>query len=254
MFLEISIYNEQPASGIEVRRGGRTYQVVHSIAYNQSMARYLDLEKWNRREVFEFFRSFDKPYFNICTRLDITELLALLRRRSHVSVSLAYHYFALRAANEIEPFRYRLRDGKVLVHDVIHGGTTVMLPDENFTLTYFGYDEDFGKFIDEAERSVKEAQSGDGAFRPRASDDLVHFTTLPWVSFTSFSHARNWRREDSVPKIAFGKFIKENERVLLPISVEVHHALMDGLHVGRYLARLEETLAEPEAYAAPATM
>jgi len=71
---------------------------------------------------------------------------------------------------------------------------------------------------------------------------------LPWVSFTSFSHARNWRREDSVPKIAFGKFIKKDDRVLMPFSVEVHHALMDGLHVGRYVMRLEEVLREPEIY------
>jgi chloramphenicol O-acetyltransferase type A len=216
------------------------------------MAQYLDVSTWARRDVFEFYRGFDKPYFNICARLDVTGLLEFLRRRPNVSVSLTYHYFALRMANEIEPFRYRLRKGKVFVHDVIHGGTTVLLPNETFTLAYFEYQENFEEFISEAERAIKETQSGNGAFRPRARDDMVHFTTLPWVSFTSFSHARNWGQEDSVPKIAFGKFTSENERTLLPISVEVHHALVDGLHVGRYLTRLEEALAEPEAYLASA--
>jgi chloramphenicol O-acetyltransferase type A len=214
------------------------------------MPKYLDVTNWARRDVFEFFRGFDKPYFNLCARLDVTRLLALLRDRPEVSVSLAYHYFALRVANEIESFRYRLKEGKVLVYDVIHGGTTVLLPNETFTLAYFNYDENFAKFIGEAGRAVKQAQSGDGAFRPSERDDLIHFTVLPWVSFTSFSHARNWKREDSVPKIAFGKFTRENDSLLLPISVEVHHALMDGLHVGRYLARLEEALSEPGAYVA----
>lgn len=212
------------------------------------MAKYLDTANWARRDVFEFFRGFDKPYFSICTRLDVTNLMALLRDLPDVSVSLAYHYFALRVANEIEPFHYRLKEEKVIVYDVIHGGTTVLLPNEAFTLAYFNYDQNFGNFISEAQRSVKEAQSGDGAFRPSDRDDVIHFTVLPWLSFTSFSHARNWGREDSVPKIAFGKFTKENEHVHLPISVEVHHALMDGLHVGRYLARLEEALSAPEAY------
>ena len=212
------------------------------------MAKYLDLEKWIRRDVFEFFRGFDKPYFNISTQLDVTKLLTALRDRPDLSVSMAYHYFALRAANEIEPFRYRLKDGQVIVYDVIHGGTTVLLPNENFTLAYFEYDVSFEKFMAGAEAAVKDALSGDGAFRPNTRDDMIHFTTLPWVSFTSFSHARNWGREDSVPKIAFGKFIKANERTLLPFSVEVHHALMDGLHVGRYVARLEEALREPGKY------
>jgi chloramphenicol O-acetyltransferase type A len=215
------------------------------------MAKYLDVTNWARRDVFNFFREFDKPYFNICTQLDVTQLLALLERRPKVSITLAYHYFALRAANEIEPFRYRLRDGQVIVHEVIHGGTTVLMANENFTLAYFDYEEDFASFIANAERAVTEVLAGDGAFHPDARDDRIHFTALPWISFTSFSHARNWRGEDSIPKIAFGKFTQSGGRTLLPFSVEVHHALMDGLHVGRYLARLEAALAEPRTYLDP---
>lgn len=212
------------------------------------MPKYLDLETWARRDLFEFFRGFDKPYFNISTRVDVTKLLALLRVRSGVSVSLAYHYFALRAANEIEPFRYRLRDGRVIVHDVVHGGTTVLLANESFTFAYFDYQGDFNKFASEAGRAVKQARTGNDPFQPTGRDDTVYFTALPWVSFTSFSHARNWGQEDSVPRIAFGKFVREKDRTLLPISVEVHHALMDGLHVGRFLTRMEEALSKPEDY------
>jgi chloramphenicol O-acetyltransferase type A len=212
------------------------------------MSRYLDLANWARRDLFEFFRGFDKPYFNVCTRVDVTDLLALLHLKPNVSVSLACHYFALRVANEIEPFRYRLREDKVIVHDVVHGGTTVLMPNESFTFAYFDYEEDFDKFMLDAGRAVTEAKTGNVPFQPTNRDDTIYFTALPWLSFTSFSHARNWGREDSVPRIAFGKFVPENDRVLLPISVEVHHALMDGLHVGRYVTRLEEAFRQPEDY------
>jgi chloramphenicol O-acetyltransferase type A len=211
------------------------------------MTTYLDVTTWSRRDLFEFFRDFDNPYFNMCTRLDVTNLLAFLRSRPDFSVSLAYHYFALRVANEIEPFRYRLRGGRVVIHDVINGGTTVLTPNESFTFAYFDYDEDFERFMLAAQRSVDEAQAKN-SFEPTANDDTIYFTTLPWLSFTSFAHARNWGREDSVPRIAFGKFVKENERTLLPFSVEVHHALMDGLHVGRYVNRLQEALSNPEDF------
>jgi len=210
------------------------------------MAEYLDVTSWARRDLFEFFRGYDKPYFNVCVQLDITELQALLRKRPGSSVSLAYHYLALRIANEVEPFRYRLRDGKVLVHDVIHGATTVLLSNESFAFAYFDYTADYRKFSADAQGVITEVKR-EGTFKSRPTDDLIHFTTLPWVSFTSFSHARNWGQEDSVPKITFGKFTNEGKRVLMPFSVEVHHALMDGLHVGRYLSRLEAALADPEA-------
>ncbi|MEP6741720.1 MAG: chloramphenicol acetyltransferase [bacterium] len=211
------------------------------------MTKYLDVTTWSRRELFEFFLSYDNPYFNVCLRLDVTSLLAFLRSRPELSVSLAYHYFALRVANEIEPFRYRLRDGKVIIHEVNNGGTTVLLPSENFTFAYFDYDEDFDRFMLGAQRSVSETLAGT-SFKPTPRDDLIYFTTLPWLSFTSFAHARKFGRGDSVPRIAFGKFVQENESTLLPFSVEVHHALMDGLHVGRYVNRLQEALANPGEY------
>jgi chloramphenicol O-acetyltransferase type A len=213
------------------------------------MPRYIDLATWPRRQVFEFYLPFDNPYFNVCTRLEVTNLLRELRKRENASIALTYHYFALRAANEIEPFRYRLREGKVLVHDVINGGSTLLLPNETFTLVYFDYAESFSRFMEGATRAVEETRNGDGVFRPRHEDDArIHCTTLPWISFTSFSHARRWGREDSVPKISFGKFTDDNGRTLMPFSVEVHHSLVDGLHVGRYIARIEEMLAQPEAY------
>ncbi len=213
------------------------------------MAEYLDIETWARRDLFEFFRGYDQPHFNICARLDVTSLLNLLRDRPGVSVSLAYIYFALRVANEIEPFRYRLKEGKVIVHDVINGGTTVLLPNESFSYAYFDYHENFEKFFLAAAQSIKRVQT-DGLLKPTMRDDLIYFTVLPWVSFTSFAHARTPGRGESVPRIAFGKFTSENERTMLPISVEVHHALMDGLHVGRYLTRLEEALRKPKDYLA----
>jgi len=211
------------------------------------MSKYLDIENWARRDLFEFFRGYEKPHFNICTRIDVTRLLNLLRDRPGVSVSLAYLYFALRVANEIEPFHYRLKDGKVIVVDVINGGTTVLLPNESFSYAYFDYQENFEKFVLGGTQSIERVQA-EGLLKPTMRDDLIYFTVLPWVSFTSFAHARTPGRGESVPRIAFGKFTNERERTALPISVEVHHALMDGLHVGRYLTRLEEMLMQPENY------
>ena len=212
------------------------------------MDHYLDVANWSRRELFEFFIGYSNPYFNVCTSVDVTKLIALVRGRPGVKISLAIHYFALRIANEIEPFRYRLKDEKVFVYDVINGGTTVLLPNESFAYAYFDYEHDFEAFITGMGEAIDEIRTGSGKLKPTMRDDVIYHTTLPWISFTSFAHARTRGRGDSVPRIVFGKFARENERMMMPISLEVHHALMDGLHVGRYLSRLEEALADPETF------
>jgi len=211
------------------------------------MLEYLDLNSWPRLSTYEFFRHFDKPYFNICVQLDVTALVDLCRQ-TNVRSFLAYHFLALRAANEVEEFHYRLRGERVLIHSTVHGGSTLLLPNDTFSFVYFDYYDDFTTFATETERAMQAVRSGDGAFLPRDDHDaLIHFTTLPWISFTSFSHARNWGRDDSVPKIAYGRFTETNDRIFLPMSVEVHHALMDGLHVGRFVNKMEEALLNPEA-------
>ena len=117
------------------------------------MPQYLDLDTWSRRETFEFFHDFDKPYFNVCVHLDVTRLVDL-QKRTKISSFLAYHYLALRMANDTEPFRYRLHDGKVVVHEVIHGGSTLLLPNESFAFVYFDYQENFQKFASDTSAAI----------------------------------------------------------------------------------------------------
>jgi chloramphenicol O-acetyltransferase type A len=208
------------------------------------MSHYLDVENWSRRELFDFFIGYTNPYFNVCCEIDITGLKEFVTQRK-IKISLALHYFALRVANETEPFRYRLKDGRVIVYDVVDGGTTVLLPNESFAYAYFEYQPDFENFIRDMGTAVEEIRSGTGKLQPTMRDDVIYHTSLPWISFTSFAHARTPGRGDSIPRIVFGKFRNENGRWMMPFSVEVHHALMDGLHVGRYLNRLQDALADP---------
>jgi chloramphenicol O-acetyltransferase type A len=212
------------------------------------MPRFLDLERWPRRATFEFFQGYDNPYFNICAPLEAGPLLDFVRAAPGTSFFLAYLYLSLRTANGMEPFRYRLSGGGVLVHDQIHAGTTIPVDEDRFDFAYLDYDEDFGRFHAAAKEAIARARASGGRMEARDDrTDLIHYSAVPWASFTSISHARNWGREDSVPKIVFGKVSEQNGQRLMPVSVEVHHALVDGLHVGRYLERLQQSFLTPEA-------
>lgn len=209
---------------------------------------YLDLDRWPRHSLFHFFRGYDQPFFNVCVQPDVTALRRLCRSEG-LSFVLAYHFLALRAAQEVEPFRYRLRGERVLIHDRLDIGTTVLFEGERFAFCYFEHHERFAPFAEKAEAALAELRAGGGPLEPRDDrDDLLHCSVLPWIAFTSFAHARRAGREDSVPKLVFGQCREDGAGALrMPVSVEVHHALMDGVHVGRFLERLEASFARPEA-------
>jgi len=218
----------------------------------QGMTRYLDLDTWPRRAAFDYFRRFDKPYFNVCTRIDVAALKAAVAG-SGGGISLACAYLALQLANAAEPFRLRLEAGRVRVYEAVQGSTTVLRDDESIAFAYLDPAGGWRDFMASAQASIAAARDPRSSFDPRLDDPaLIHLTSLPWVHFTSFSHARNWGREDSVPKLAFGRLAADGERLWMPLSVEVHHGLMDGLHVGRYIEAFEAAAAAPADWLADA--
>jgi chloramphenicol O-acetyltransferase type A len=224
------------------RRGDNARQIA--------MSTYLDISTWARRDAFEFFRGFDKPYFNVCVRLDVARLKAALAARGTSGLALACYFIALRLANVHQPFRLRLENGRVRVHDVVHGSTTVLRDDgDSFFFAELDHTTDFAPFVAQAGAAIDAARTMRAAFEPKPDDVArVYFTTLPWLHFTSFSHARNWGREDSIPRFAFGRAQAEGAALWMPMSVEVHHALMDGVHVGRYVQDFEAALRAPEVW------
>jgi chloramphenicol O-acetyltransferase type A len=219
---------------------------------SQAEADYLDLERWHRRSAYDFFRGFDIPSFNICARLDVALLKQAVQDLRLGSLSLAYHFIAIRLANEIAPFRYRLEGERVRVHAAVHGSTTVLREDESFGFATLEHARDFASFVGQGAGAIATARRADAPFEPTKYETAtLHMTTLPWVHFSSYSNARQWGPHDSIPKISFGRIDADGARRWMPLSVEVHHALMDGLHVGQYFERFEAALLAPQEWLSP---
>jgi chloramphenicol O-acetyltransferase type A len=209
---------------------------------------HLDFANWPRRSAFDFFRAFDIPSFNVCTKIDVTRLKRAVKEVGNGTLSLAYHFIAIRLANEIAPFRYRLDGERVLVHAQVHGSTTVLRADESLGFATLEYQPDFGHFAALGASSLALAGQSKVPLEPsKHGTATIHLTTLPWIHFSSYSNARQWGPNDSIPKIAFGRIDNDGGRCWMPLSVEVHHALMDGLHVGQFIEAFESAVQDPLA-------
>lgn len=209
----------------------------------QAPPRWLDLDAWPRREHFEFFRRYEQPFFNICAEVDVAGLVRRCRAPGGPSFFLASLFFSLTAVNEVEELHYRIRGDGVLVHDVVHGGSTVLRRDGTFDFAYFDFVPDLDRFVREGAEVLRRFETAVRRLDPRDDrDDLVHYSVIPWIPFTSFSHARRLRPEDSTPKMVLGRYHGDAGGERMPVSVEVHHALVDGLHVARFFERFQHHL------------
>ena len=200
---------------------------------------FLNVDNWNREKTFRFYRAFDQPCFNLCANVDVTGIKKESKEKG-ISFFLLSLFYATKAANDVVHFRYRLIDNRVAVYSSIYPGSTILYDDESFGFAYFEFKDDKMEFLDKGRKVVDLYKKGNQPFVPFAPDNgLIHFSVIPWLNFTSFKHASHSQADQSIPKIVFGKVNKSGEKYSMPVSVEVHHALMDGLHVARYFKTFE---------------
>lgn len=205
------------------------------------MKTQLDIESWSRKDHFNFFRQFDEPFFGICTEIDCTISYAKCKDAGS-SFFLFYLHKALVAANRIEPFRFRIEGEKVLVYEKVHASPTINRPDGTFGFAYMDYYEDYQSFYAEAKKEIEKVQSSQGLIPAISGEDVIHFSSLPWINFKAVSHARNFSFKDSCPKITFGKITEQDSAKKMPVSIHVHHALMDGIHVGQFIDEFQRLM------------
>ena len=164
-----------------------------------------------------------------------------------VGFTVGILYTLARAANDIPAFRYRMRGDEVIEHEVVHPSTTVLSEDGLFGFCGMDYHADFASFAAGATGAIATAKQEPSIEAQPSRDDVLFTTGIPWVSFTSFAHPTHLHPVDCIPRIAWGKRFEDGGRLKMPLSVQGHHAMMDGLHVGQYYEHVQAYLAEPEA-------
>lgn len=148
------------------------------------------------------------------------------------------------AVNTIEAFCYRIIDDAIYIYETIDVSATIMRSNNTFGFSLIEYSPDFDVFAANAFAEIKRVQNTSGIItREFPSNNTIQFSAVPWINFTSLSHARSYTFPDSCPKISFGKMmIDDNGKRTTSMSVHVHHGLMDGFHVRQFIDCLQELM------------
>jgi chloramphenicol O-acetyltransferase type A len=207
------------------------------------MKKKLNIETWDRKEHFHFFKSFEEPFFGITVEIDCTQAYRTCKHKQQ-SFFLYYLHKALMAANQVEAFRYRIIEDEVYVFDTVEASATINRENGTFGFSYILFDKDFSTFTSIANEEIDRVRSTQKLMPDVLSENVIHFSSIPWINFTSLSHARKYSIDDSCPKISFGKMTERDQKRFLSVSIHVHHALMDGYHVGQFVDAFQKFMNE----------
>ena len=210
------------------------------------MEKQIDLSSWKRKEIFDFFSHASNPYYMVTFRIDVAPLYAYVKEH-HLSFYYSLVYLCTQAINEVDAFRYTIRGTQVFYLDPrIPSFTDLKKDSEYFHIVTMPTMGSLAEFNEEArKRSAAQQFFLDTS---QETDRVIYFSCLPWFQLPAqkialfFSSPET--NHDSIPRIAWGKYVPNGDRLELGISIEVNHRLIDGLHIGQFAQRLEKLIGE----------
>ena len=194
-------------------------------------------ERWERKELFDFFSGVSDPFYSVSFRLDVTRLYDHCRARG-LSFYYALVWLSTKAINETAAFSYALRGGELVrLTERRPSFTDLKKGEERFHIVTMAADGTMEDFC----RAAREKSAAQTMFidMSQEGDDLIFLSCLPWLDLTALTNERNFDPDDAIPRLAWGKYVRREGRLELGYSVEVNHRFIDGLHIGRFGERLQ---------------
>lgn len=204
---------------------------------------YLDMNAYKRKKHFEYFSTMAYPYVSVTVNVDITEFLTEIKQEKF-SFFLSFCYCAAKAADSVPEFRQRIQENKIIEYDRCRTSHTVFLEDGTYCYCMLDYDKSFEEYLRYAVRTQENAKQ-EKSVEDKQEDlnELIFIFTLPWFSYTALNNPVPIPA-DSNPRITWGKYIKEDLKTVIPVTVQCNHALVDGVHISQFLEALKKELCK----------
>jgi chloramphenicol O-acetyltransferase type A len=200
----------------------------------------------HRKKHFDFFRKMDQPHFNITAPLVVGPWKGWVKDKG-LPFTTTMVYTMAKVANQIPEFRYRIRGEEVVEHEAVHPSFTVRTnASDVFSFCYVPFAGHLPAFLEEAGRQIAHMKDQPRFEDDPDRDDYLFLSAFPWVSFTSMQHAMHYSPTDSVPRISWGKAFESEGKLQIPVAVQAHHAVVDGIHMGRFFELLTDFFQNPE--------
>lgn len=201
----------------------------------------VDIKQWERREAYEFFADYEMPYVQITTRIDLRNLVVLVKKKN-LSFYGVMVYMVLVVINEIEAFHFGIVNDEVVKFHSLGCSFTTMDSKHSVCfsrkigiLPFLNFMETFENAKNEAELHKKTKKT------MRDNLGMVYISCFPWIDFESVTQPVKCKCNDVTPRVLWGKYtLNSDGSHQIHINLQVHHAFQDGWHMALFFQLLQE--------------
>lgn len=197
----------------------------------------IDLAQWDRAEHYQHYMNQVICAYSTVVELDITPLKG-------ERLYPAMLFLLTRTVNQMPEFRTCLGPEGPGIYDEMHPAYTILNREKQlFTCVWTQYQSDYRAFLHAYEEDVAlYAHSTRFIAKQGRPENSFDVSMIPWLRFTAFNLNVYGDGHYLLPIFTMGKYEDSAERRLLPLAIQVHHAVCDGYHVGRFVELLQDAI------------
>lgn len=202
--------------------------------------RQIDREHWARKEYFDHYFSQVPCTYSAVFRLNLTNLK---KQGQKLYPTMLYHIAA--QVNSQEEFRTALdSEGRLGGYDQIYPCYTIFHKgNSTFSNLWTEYTTNYEAFCEAYRKDMAQYGPNLGLeAKPNLPPNTFPVSMLPWASFKGFNLNLQKGYDYLLPIFTMGKYFEEGDKTLLPLAIQVHHAVCDGFHLCRFVCGLQERL------------
>ena len=199
----------------------------------------IDLNTWNRYELFKHFDEETNPFLIINTPIDITNIYNHCKQ-SDDSIYATIGYVINKAVNQVDGFKYRKENNKIIKHEVIHSNYTENIDNETIGFFRVEFDDNYRHYMETFNKERQLLFDNKGSDPSIITSDEIWMSCAPWFNINSLVPPYN--KDNTIPQFIWDRFKKENNKVTINLMIMVHHGFIDGYGVGKCIEAIQNEI------------
>ncbi|MBM0066819.1 type A chloramphenicol O-acetyltransferase [Alkalicoccobacillus gibsonii] len=207
----------------------------------------INRDNCDRKEIFDHYLN-QATSFSLTKELDVSHLLPFIRE-NRFKLYPTFIYLVTKIVNLNHAFKTSFNsEGELGYWDYLDPMYTIFNEkDKLFKGIWTHMTPNFDDFHHAYLADVKKYKEYGGLFPKKPiPQNTVSISMIPWTSFSGFNLNIGNNPNHLLPIITAGKFVVKGNRIVLPVSLQVHHAVCDGYHASIFMEQFNEFVKAPD--------
>lgn len=206
----------------------------------------IDMQTWNRNESYSHYFNTVPCTYSMTVNLDVTEFIKILKENK-LKFFPAILYGISHIVNSHEEFRMDFDENKKLGYHTFSNPCYAIFHNETetFTNVWTEYNADFTLFMQNYTIDMAKYQKDFKNSKPLSNKNHFNVSCIPWTNFTGFNLNLQQGYDYLAPIFTIGKYVSSDDKIEVPLAIQVHHAVCDGFHLSRFINELQNWINNP---------